>query len=474
MSHKRSHQTAFSEANIDWEFHPEWVLYFPCTALQDDQVLETLLVQLHQYFTARQTTLNPLTNTVYVHYPDLLQGEQGDTLTNLLINKPAMVLSAMCLALCVSLRHRGLNPETKLSGDIRNKVHIRLQAFEPITPLKSLKSNMVGKLICIRGTVVRTSLVKPLLTQISFVCAMCNRRQTLKVDDGKYTKPYKCTSSGCKSREFLPERGTQGDTQTIDWQRIRIQEKFADDRLDSGRVPRTVECELTHDLVDSVLPGDVVTCTGIVKVIQSNDMGPARGRGQNSMYILYLDAVAISRVGETLQEEINSDSTITTANSEQSHPTAGQGTANANDSPTDTTSKYGEVGSKDAIQFSHKDLLFIQELFQERQLLKLIVNSFCPTIYGNELIKLGILLCQFGGRRRRLMYDNNHIPMRPDPHVLVVGDPGMGKSQMLNAAVSIAPRGVYVCGSSGISACGLTVTICKDSATGDSALEAGK
>ena len=36
--------------------------------------------------------------------------------------------------------------------------------------------------------------------------------------------------------------------------------------------------------------------------------------------------------------------------------------------------------------------------------------------------------------------------MRGDPHVLVVGDPGLGKSQMLQAAVAVAPRGVYVCG----------------------------
>ncbi|RKP35475.1 MCM2/3/5 family-domain-containing protein, partial [Dimargaris cristalligena] len=321
---------------------------------------------------------------------------------------------------------------------------VRLVHYEPITPLKSLKSNLVGKF----AELVRTSLVKPLLTQISFKCASCSRRQTLKAHDGKYIKPAKCTTPGCKTREFFPERGTQGDTQTVDWQKIRIQEKFADDRLDSGRVPRTVECELTHDLVDAVLPGDVVNCTGVVKVLQANDMGPSRGKSQNAMYMLYLDVVSISRVGGS--------------------PTAGgsQGSSGEHDTGNDTS-------SKDAIQFNHKDLQFIRELFKEPQLFRLIVNSFCPTIYGNELIKAGILLCQFGGKRRTFQDGKNHIPIRSDPHILVVGDPGMGKSQMLNAAVNVAPRGVYVCGSSGTSACGLTVTICKDSATGDFALEAG-
>jgi DNA helicase MCM8 len=52
----------------------------------------------------------------------------------------------------------------------------------------------------------------------------------------------------------------------VDWQRIRLQEQLSDS-FDSGRVPRTVECELTEDLVGSCVPGDIVTVTGVVKII---------------------------------------------------------------------------------------------------------------------------------------------------------------------------------------------------------------
>ena len=45
---------------------------------------------------------------------------------------------------------------------------------------------------------------------------------------------------------------------------------------------------------------------------------------------------------------------------------------------------------------------------------------------------------------------------------------------MLTAAVNIAPRGVYVCGSSGTSTAGLTVTVSKEAGSGDFTLEAGK
>lgn len=49
----------------------------------------------------------------------------------------------------------------------------------------------------------------------------------------------------------------------------RIQELLKSENLEEGRVPRTVECELSEDLVDSCIPGDIVTVTGIVKVINN-------------------------------------------------------------------------------------------------------------------------------------------------------------------------------------------------------------
>ena len=49
----------------------------------------------------------------------------------------------------------------------------------------------------------------------------------------------------------------------------RLQEKLPDDKIDSGRIPRTIDCEATQDLVDKVIPGDVVGITGIVKVTQA-------------------------------------------------------------------------------------------------------------------------------------------------------------------------------------------------------------
>lgn len=43
----------------------------------------------------------------------------------------------------------------------------------------------------------------------------------------------------------------------------------------------------------------------------------------------------------------------------------------------------------------------------------------------------------------------------------MVGDPGLGKSQMLKHIINVAPRGVYVCGNSTTNA-GLTATLIRD------------
>ncbi len=51
----------------------------------------------------------------------------------------------------------------------------------------------------------------------------------------------------------------------------RIQELSGDDRREAGRIPRTIECELTSDLVDSCVPGDMVTITGIVKATNTEE-----------------------------------------------------------------------------------------------------------------------------------------------------------------------------------------------------------
>ena len=118
---------------------------------------------------------------------------------------------------------------------------------------------------------MRVSSVKPLVTQMAFTCTTCTTNQMFPLTDGKYHIPTKCSKYGCRGKKFIPDRSAESGTESVDWQRIRIQEKLADDQIDSGRIPRTVECELTLDLVDMVVPGDMVSICGIVKVLATDE-----------------------------------------------------------------------------------------------------------------------------------------------------------------------------------------------------------
>uniref|UniRef100_A0A673G8W6 DNA helicase MCM8 n=1 Tax=Sinocyclocheilus rhinocerous TaxID=307959 RepID=A0A673G8W6_9TELE len=305
--------------------------------------------------------------------------------------------------------------------------------YEPLTPLKSLRANLYGKFVAIRGTVVRVSNIKPLCSKLAFVCNSCGDAQSVSLPDGKYTIPTKCLQTECRGRSFTPNRSSPL-TLTVDWQTIKVQELMSGDQRESGRIPRTIECELTQDLVDSCVPGDMVTITGVIKV--SNEEGNGRNKKDKCMFLLYIQANSVSN-------------------------SKGQKSKAVSDSE----------GQGPSVEFSIKDLYAIQEIQAQEDLFRLIVNSLCPAIYGHLLVKAGLALTLFGGCQK-YVDDKNRIPIRGDPHILIVGDPGLGKSQMLQAVCNVAPRGVYVCGNTTTTS-GLTVSLSRDSGSGDYALEAG-
>jgi DNA replicative helicase MCM subunit Mcm2 (Cdc46/Mcm family) len=64
-----------------------------------------------------------------------------------------------------------------------------------------------------------------------------------------------CSDAQCRSKSLLPDRAA---AVTTDWQKVRLQEIVTDESREDGRMPRTIECELTDDLVDKCIPGDEV------------------------------------------------------------------------------------------------------------------------------------------------------------------------------------------------------------------------
>lgn len=184
---------------------------------------------------------------------------------------PLTIIASLGLAATdvISKMARQSDPED--FDPIDDRKVVRIMNYPKFTALKDLKAHLIGKFISIRGTVVRVSSVKPLVTQMTFICTKCDKPSTKVFKDGKFKMQSKCDVVGCKGKTLVPDRSSNSETRTLDWQRIRVQEKLADDQVDSGRVPRIVECELLQDLVDIVVPGDVVSVSGIVKVLATDE-----------------------------------------------------------------------------------------------------------------------------------------------------------------------------------------------------------
>ena len=101
------------------------------------------------------------------------------------------------------------------------KVQMRLTEYSAsLTNIRLMKSSCIGKLVSLKGTVVRMSSIRPLVQQLDFVCSKCGMTMSCKFPDGKYTPPSSCGTDGCKSRQFSPMRST---AQCVDWQKIRLQ-----------------------------------------------------------------------------------------------------------------------------------------------------------------------------------------------------------------------------------------------------------
>ena len=97
---------------------------------------------------------------------------------------------------------------------------IRLRNYDTITPLKDIKANLVGCFVSIRGTIVRTTSILPIAKHMTFVCSSCQTQMVESFPDGRFKAPLKCTSFGCKSKTFIPDRSMQ-KSKSVDWQKVR-------------------------------------------------------------------------------------------------------------------------------------------------------------------------------------------------------------------------------------------------------------
>ncbi len=279
---------------------------------------------------------------------------------------PDELLKAADHALVAVLRIEDNEYVERLGAD---RFKLRFVNYAEHVPLRAIRSKHVGKLIHISGIMMRASEVKPLLVEAAFLCRVCGDITRQEQEDGRYTEPAECQH--CKAKtpmRLIPEQSIFQD-----WQKVRIQE--APEELPPGQMPRSVDVILKGDIVDISRPGDLVKITGILRTTPDF----SRRGGRLATFNIFIEANGVE-IAEKEYEEID---------------------------------------------ITPEDMKRIEDLAKDPFVHQRICSSIAPAIQGHDLVKESIALMLFGGVTKTLP---DGTRLRGRSNILLVGDPGTGKS----------------------------------------------
>ncbi|KAM7533901.1 hypothetical protein Aperf_G00000113193 [Anoplocephala perfoliata] len=305
--------------------------------------------------------------------------------------------------------------------------------------LRELDPEDLDQLVSVNGLVIRLSNLIPEMMKAEFRCAVCGAMSSVVCERGRVVEPSACARCHAAHTAQLQHNRCL----FVDKQLIKLQE--APEDMPGSQTPHTVALYAHEDLVDKVKAGDRVCVTGIYRAIPlklSNRM-----RTLKSVYKTYVDVLHFRKElpGRLLADEEEVPGQVAEEN-EESLP--------------DILRHLTKERIKQIIDLSKKPDLY------ER-----LSAAIAPSIYENEDVKKGILLQLFGGTRKDFA-SKGRGNFRSEVNILLCGDPGTSKSQLLRYVYNISPRGQYTSGK-GSSAVGLTAYVTRDPETGQICLQTG-
>lgn len=394
-----------------------------------------------------------------------------------------------------SLSSSASNPLQRSSNNNNNQHHhlltldtaIYRPRFYNLAPssqirMANIRTSTVGCLVSLRGTVTKARPKRLRVLDAGFVCTKCGLHQITPFMDGKYSTPVRCGDIKCRSQKFVLNRKVANfcDVQELKIQEVREefvegmengmdhhQESTPDEGgRDAGRAPRHIEVEVSNDLVDLCNAGDSIVVVGIVRAVNSAIASGRVGKRaeETSTYKLYV-------VGHSI---VNLTSEVQGRDCKRNFDGGdGQDGNKRQKSSSSSNMQYTDQQLQQIANLAHADHRMYSMPTRMAFPFDLLVRSLCPNIIGNDLVKAGIILCLLGGTPPEVsgIEARSGMTIRSNSHMLIVGDPGMGKSQMLLAANQVAARSVYVGGNTASSR-GLTVSLTKEPG-GDMGIEAG-
>lgn len=299
-----------------------------------------------------------------------------------------------------------------------------------VVSIRELDSEHISKIVRVSGIVISASVLSSRATLVQLVCRNCKHTMRKEVASGfgPINMPTKCLAThnhdDANSQQKCPPDPyvvVHDKSTFIDQQVLKLQE--LPDAVPVGEMPRHILVLVDRYLTNQVVPGTRVKMVGTYLIYQSKQRSLA---GLNSVAIRnpYLKVLGI-------QTDVD---------------TAAQGLT------------FTEEEEEEFLKMSRMPNLY-----------DVFARSIAPSIYGNEDIKKAIACLLMGGSKKILP---DGMRLRGDINVLLLGDPGTAKSQLLKFVEKISPISVYTSGK-GSSAAGLTASVQRDSQTRDFYLEGG-
>ena len=333
--------------------------------------------------------------SLVVDFGDLLR--YNNDLANRLLLEPDSSLASFKIAAFETMRS-----ENALYADrVKRELTVRLRGLPDLVPLRRVDTSYIDHMLAISGMVVRTSELRPMMTEAAWVCPSGHLTYQGQ-DDLILKRPPKCELCGeAKSFELDKKR-----CRFVDFQVLRVQE--LPEELPPGQLPQFFDVNVEGDIVNMARPGDRVVLTGVVRAVPDYTLGQVRTR-------LFRSQVDCNQV---------------------------------------------EVKGKepDQVVVSKEDEELIRKIASVPDAYERLINSIAPVILGHQQEKEAILLLLAGGSAT-LLPDGTKL--RGDINALFVGDPGTGKSELLKFASQVAPRGLYASGR-GTTAAGLSAAVIRE------------
>lgn len=279
---------------------------------------------------------------------------------------------------------------------------------------RELRAEHLGRFLAVEGLVKKVTEVRPQMLEAAFECKACGNLIHVLQEEDLMNEPPMCDA--CEKSGNI-WRLKEEASRFVDHQKVEIQE--TPEGLRGGAQPERLTIHLRDDLVHGVAPGDRVRLNGVL-ITEARRVGSQKRIEFNKV----LDAVSVEHQERAFQE----------------------------------------------ISLTEEDEIWIQETSQDPRVYDRFRASFAPTIFGLDMEKDALIMALFGGVAKHYKDGSRN---RGDIHVLMVGDPGVAKSQLIRYLSKLAPRSVFTSGKSA-SAAGLTAAAVKDEfGEGQWTLEAG-